>query len=80
MQIFLKKLIAKDEKITKIFNKKNFDLNKAKSSIIFDEDCLMGEKITLTSKDKCFVLIAAPGDPLNVHEQNPPTDLNNFFK
>ena len=38
----------------------------------------MGEKITVTSKDKCFVLIAAPGDPLNVHEQNPPTDLTIF--
>ena len=76
---FSKKAIAKDEKITKIFDKKNFDLNKAKSSIIFDNDCLMGEKITLTAKAKCFVLIAAPGDPLNVHEQNPPTDLTIFL-
>ena len=39
----------------------------------------MGEKISLLSKDKCFVLIAAPGDPLNVHEQNPPTDLTVFI-
>ena len=38
----------------------------------------MGEKITHLAKDKCFVLIAAPGDPLNVHEQNPPTDLTIF--
>ena len=57
---FSKKTIAKDDKISKIFKKRNLDLNKAKSSIIFDEDCLMGEKITITSKDKCFVLIAAP--------------------
>ena len=75
---FSKKVIAKDEKISKIFKKRNLDLKKAKSSIVFDEDCLMGEKITLSSKDKCFVLIAAPGDPLNVHEQNPPTDLTIF--
>jgi aminomethyltransferase len=75
---FSKKTIANDEKITKIFKKRNLDLQKAKSSIIFNEDCLMGEKITLSSKDKCFVLIAAPGDPLNVHEQNPPTDLTIF--
>ena len=39
----------------------------------------MGEKITLSAKDKCFVLIAAPGNPLNVHEQNPPTDLTIFL-
>ena len=46
---FSKKTISNDEKITKIFKKRNLDLNKAKSSIIFNEDCLMGEKITLSS-------------------------------
>ena len=76
---FSKRTITKDEKISKIFQKKNLELNKAKSSILFNEDCLMEEKITLSSKDKCFVLIAAPGDPLNVHKQNPPTDLTIFF-
>ena len=40
----------------------------------------MGEKITLTSKDKCVVIIAAPGDTMNVHEQNPSNRSNNFFK
>ena len=75
---FYKKTITNDEKITKIFKKRNLDLNKAKSSIIFSEDCLMGEKTILSSKDKCFVLIAAPGHPLNVHKQNPPTDLTIF--
>ena len=64
---FSKSVIAKDKKISSIFKKRNLDLQKAKSSTIFDEDCLMGDKITLSSKDKCFVLIAAPGDPLNVH-------------
>ena len=38
---FSKKTIAKDDKISKIFKKRNLDLNKAKSSIIFDEDCMM---------------------------------------
>ena len=76
---FSKKTIANDEKISKLFKKKNLDLNNAKSSIIFNEDCLMGEKITLTSKDKCVVMIAAPGDAMNVHEQNPPTDLTIFL-
>ena len=45
---FSKKAIANDEKISKLFKKKKLDLNRAKSSIIFNEDCLMGEKITLT--------------------------------
>ena len=76
---FSKKTISNDEKISKLFKKKNLDLSKAKSSIIFSKDCLMGEKIILTSKDKCVVMIAAPGDAMNVHEQNPPTDLTIFL-
>jgi len=77
---FSKKAITQDEKISKIFKRKNIDIDKAKSSIIFDKDCLVGEKITLTSKDKCTVMLAAPGKAMNVHEQNPPTDLTVFLK
>jgi len=76
---FSKKTISQDEKISKLFKRKKFDLDKAKSSIIFDEDCVMGEKITLQSKDKCTVMLAAPGDAMSVHEQNPPTDLTVFL-
>ena len=43
---FSKKTISQDEKISKLFKRKNIDLNKAKSSIIFDKDCQVGEKIT----------------------------------
>jgi len=76
---FSKKTISNDEKIFKILKKKNLNLSNAKASIIFNDDCLMGEKITLTSKDKCIVMIAAPGDAMNVHEQNPPTDLTIYL-
>ena len=76
---FSKKTISNDEKISKILKKKNLDLHNAKASIIFNNDCVMGEKITLTSKDKCIVMIAAPGGAMNVHEQNPPTDLTIFL-
>ena len=76
---FSKKTISRDEKISRLLKKKNFDLNNAKSSIIFNNDCMMGEKITLTSKDKCVVMIAAPSDAMNVHKQHPPTDLTIFL-
>jgi len=76
---FSKKTISQDEKISKLFKRKNFDLNKAKSSIIFDKDCVMGEKITLQSIDICSVMLAAPGEAMNVHNQNPPTDLTVFL-
>ena len=76
---FSKKTILSDEKITKLFKRKKFDLSKAKSSIIFDKDCPTGEKIILKSKDKCTVMLAAPGESMNVHKQNPPTDLTVFL-
>ena len=76
---FSKKTILSDEKITKLFKRKKFDLNKAKSSTIFDKDCPTGEKIILKSKDKCTVMLAAPGEAMNVHNQNPPTDLTVFL-
>ena len=76
---FSKRTIYSDEKISKILKKKNIDLRNAKASIIFDNDCEMGEKISLTSKDACIVMIAAPGDAMNVHEQNTPTDLTIFL-
>jgi aminomethyltransferase len=44
---FSKKAISQDEKISKLFKRKNIDINKAKSSIIFDQDCLAGEKILI---------------------------------
>ena len=47
---FSKKAILQDKKISKLFKRKNIDINKAKSSIIFDKDCLVGEKITLSFK------------------------------
>ena len=72
---FSKRIILNDKKITKLFKRKNLSLDKAKSSTIFDKDCLVGEKIILKSKDKCTVMLAAPGEAMNVHNQNPPTDL-----
>ena len=41
---FSKKTISNDEKISKLFIKKNLDINGAKSSILFSQDCTMGEK------------------------------------
>ena len=49
---FSKRTISNDKKITKLFKRKNLNLDKAKSSTIFDKDCLVGEKIILKSKDK----------------------------
>ena len=67
------------KKLQNYLKEKSSDLTKAKSSTIFDEDCPTGEKIILKSKDKCTVMLAAPGEAMNVHDQNPPTDLTVFL-
>ena len=76
---YLKKAINQDGKIFNLFKKKNLELNKSKSSIIFNKDCPMDEKIILKSKDKCTVMVASPGEEMNVHNQNPPTSLTVFL-
>ena len=42
--------------------KRNLDISKSKSSIVFDKDTGWGEKIKIKSKDKCYCIFAAPGD------------------
>ena len=60
--------------------KRNLDITKSKSSLIFSKDSISGDKINFKSKDKCYVIFAAPGEDMLVHEQNPVTDLTIFIK
>jgi aminomethyltransferase len=55
--------------------KRNLNIDKSKSSMIFDKDTKAGESIKLKSKDKCYCIFAAPGNQMLVHEQNPSTEL-----
>ena len=55
--------------------KRNLKIAKSKSSILFDKDTPPGEKIKISSKDKCYCIFAAPGNQMLVHEQNPSTEL-----
>ena len=60
---------------TSALKKRNLDIGKAKASTLFNEDSKAGEKINLVSKDKCTCVFSAPGNPMKIDEQNPPTDL-----
>ena len=76
---YLKKAINQDKKILQLLKKKKLELNKSKSSIVFSEDCPMGEKINLKSKDACIIMLASPGIAMDVHNQNPPSSLTIFL-
>ena len=80
----INKLLSNKDESSQIaayqLKKRNLDIAKAKSSIIFDKDTKSGDKIKLKSKDKCYCIFSAPGSKMLVHEQNPPTDLTIFIK
>ena len=60
--------------------KRNLNIERSKSSLIFDEKTKAGENIKLKSKDKCYCIIAAPGKEMMIHEQNPSTELTVMVK
>ena len=60
--------------------KRNLNIEKAKSSIVFTKDAKSGEKIKIKSKDKCYCIFSSPGPKMLIHEQNPPTELTILVK
>ena len=80
----IKKILSKKDESSQIalhqLKKRNLDIVKAKTSIVFSKDSNWGEKIKIKSKDKCYCIFAAPGPDMLIHEQNPPTDLTIFVK
>ena len=77
-------LLAKDEN-SKIaahqLKKRNLNIEKSKSSIIFDKDTNWGEKIKLKSKDKCYCIFAAPGEVMlikTLHDKEKKNPLQHY--
>ena len=60
--------------------KRNLNVEKSKSSLVFDKETKSGESIKLKSKDKCYCIIAAPGNEMIIYEQNPSTELTVMVK
>ena len=80
----IKKILSKKDEssLTAAYQlkKRNLDIDKSKSAIIFDKDTRPGENIKLHAKDKCYCIFSAPGPEMLVHEQNPTTNLTLFIK
>ena len=81
---FIKEILKRKDESSLITNlqlkKRNLDINKSKSSILFDDKTPSGEKIKIKSKDKCYVIFSAPQNDMLVSEQNPSSDLTIFIK
>ena len=80
----IKKILSRKEESVQTavyqLKKNKLDINKAKSSLVFDPKCKAEEKIKIKSKDSCICIFAAPGDAMNIENQNPPTDLTIMIK
>jgi len=59
--------------------RKNIDIHKSKSSDFFNIDTKAKEKINLTVEEDAFIIIAAPGEDMEVDLHNPPTDIEVFI-
>ena len=81
---FIKKILnSKDESSLATnyqLKKRNLDIKLSKSAIVFDIDTPSGERIKLKSKDKSYVIFAAPQNNMLISEQNPSSDLTIFIK
>ena len=81
---FIKEILKKQDESSLTTNlqlkKRNLDINKSKSSILFDNNTPSGEKIKIKSKDKCYIIFSAPQNDMLVSEQNPSSDLTIFIK
>ena len=58
---------------------RNITFAGAQALRIFDGESPPGEKSSFTAQDKGTCIITAPGGPMRVDEQNPPTDLIAFI-
>ena len=80
----IKKILSKKDESSLAaayqLKKRNLDIDKSKSAIIFDKDTGPDEKIKLKAKDKCYCIFSAPGPEMIIHEQNPTTNLTIFIK
>ena len=80
----IKKILSRKEESVQTavyqLKKNKLDINKAKSSSIFDPECKAEEKIKIKSKDNCICIFATPGGPMNIENQNPPTDITIMVK
>ena len=81
---FIRKILTKKVESSLITNhqlkKRNLKINEAKSAIVFDNDTPNGEKLKFKSKDKCYVIFAAPQNEMLISDQNPSSDLTLFIK
>ena len=80
----IKKILLKKEESSMQallqLKKRNLQIEKATSSILFDKNTIAGEKIILNAKDNCYCIFAAPGGNMLIHDQNPPSDLTVLVK
>ena len=60
--------------------RRGLDLGRARAVRLFGDDTLPGEEARFCAEREAFALIAAPGGPMRIDRQDPPTDLLVFLR
>ena len=58
----------------------NLDPGKARAALLFGGGSSAGEKVSFIAQRPCLCVVAAPGGPMRVDMQNPPTEIRVILK
>jgi aminomethyltransferase len=61
--------------VASALRRRGIDASNAQAVHVFGPDSRPGERIAFTADQESICIVAAPGGPMRVDEQNPPTDL-----
>jgi aminomethyltransferase len=68
------------QRVRAALERRGLDLGRARAVRLFGDDTPPGEEARLRAERDAFVLIAAPGGPMPIDRQDPPTDLLVFVR
>ncbi len=66
--------------VAESLRRRGIDFGKAQAVRLFGDDSPSGQRATFVSEADGVCIVAAPGGPMRVDEQNPPTDLVVFLR
>jgi aminomethyltransferase len=68
------------QRVRAALERRGLELDRARAVLLFGDDTPPGEEARFRAKREALVLIAAPGGPMPIDQQDPPTDLLVFLR
>jgi aminomethyltransferase len=68
------------QRVRAALERRGLELDRARAVLLFGDDTPPGEEARFRAEREALVLIAAPGGPMPIDQQDPPTDLLVFLR